>query len=246
MLWIGPSYCRLSEAIFVPPPVHEMNAALNNFEKFLHDRESLPALIQCALAHAQFETLHPFLDGNGRVGRLLITLMLCEQEILQRPLLYLSLYLKTHRAEYYDRLMAIRNDGNWEGWTKFFLRGVCEVSRSATDTARSILRIREQHRELLTQHKRGAQAMMLLDFLYRQPIVSVRTVEEYFESSYIYAKKLTDQFEDLGLLREFTGRQRNKLYRYEPFLALFDTLRLMDDLFVPENLMIQTTKSETG
>lgn len=129
--WIGPEGCNLADAEFVPPPPHEMKAALGRLEGFLHTREDLPALVHCAYAHAQFETIHPFLDGNGRVGRLLITLLLCESGILQRPLLYLSVYLKAHRAQYYDRLQAIRNDGDWAGWLRFFLTGVAEVSRSA-------------------------------------------------------------------------------------------------------------------
>jgi Fic family protein len=137
--WIGSAGCNLNNAAFVPPPPHEMREALHNFEEFLHSEAPLPVLIHCGLAHAQFETIHPFLDGNGRIGRLLITFLLCQREILQKPLLYLSLYLKAHRAEYYDRLMAIRNDGNWEGWLKFFLRGVAETSPSATRTAREIL-----------------------------------------------------------------------------------------------------------
>lgn len=124
--WIGPAGCTLSNATFVPPPVPEMQAALDNAEKFLHDN-SLPLLIQCGLAHAQFETIHPFLDGNGRVGRLLVTFLLCQKRALERPLLYLSHYLKEHRAEYYDRLMAIRNDGDWEEWLMFFVRGVYAV-----------------------------------------------------------------------------------------------------------------------
>ena len=114
-----------------------MHTALDNFEKFLHTDADLPDLVHCGIAHAQFETIHPFLDGNGRVGRLLITFLLCQKEILRRPLLYLSLYLRAHRAEYYDRLMAIRLDGNWEGWLKFFLKGVFEVSQSATETAQA-------------------------------------------------------------------------------------------------------------
>src|SRR5208337_73349 len=136
-------------ATFVPPPVHEMHQALDNLERFLHDTSRLPALIHCGLAHAQFETIHPFLDGNGRVGRLLVTFLLCQKHALGRPLLYLSHYLKKHRAEYYDRLMAIRNDGDWEGWLKFFVRGVYEVSQEATETARQILGLREEHRRLL-------------------------------------------------------------------------------------------------
>jgi Fic family protein len=119
--WIGPEDSNLTAAIFVPPPPHEMLLALDNFEKFLHTAKPMPVLLHCGLAHAQFETIHPFLDGNGRVGRLLITFLLCQREILQAPLLYLSLYLKAHRAEYYDRLTAVRTDGNWEGWLKFFI-----------------------------------------------------------------------------------------------------------------------------
>lgn len=242
--WIGPAYCRLTDATFVPPPVHEMNAALDNIEKFLHDKESLPVLVQCALAHAQFETIHPFLDGNGRIGRLLITLMLCEQEILQRPLLYLSLYLKQHRAEYYDRLMAIRNEGNWESWVKFFLRGVYEVSLSATHTARQILHLREHHREILAQNKRGASANLLLDHLYERPIVSARMVEEYLECSYVFARKMIDQFIKWGFLREITGGQRNRLYRYEPYLTLFESVDPADSIPSFEQPALQITKSE--
>lgn len=144
--WIGPQGCTLSNATFMPPPVHEMQAAVDNFEKFLHDA-TVPVLIQCALAHAQFETIHPFLDGNGRIGRLLITLLLCERKVLHRPLLYLSLFLKVHRSEYYDRLTAIRRDGNWEGWLKFFLGGILEVSQSATATENALPSSTTQSRE---------------------------------------------------------------------------------------------------
>src|ERR1700722_10155569 len=148
--WIGPNGCTLANATFVPPPVPEMLTALDNLEKFLHD-DSLPLLIQCGLAHAQFETIHPFLDGNGRVGRLLITFLLCQKRTLERPLLYLSHYLKQHRTEYYDRLTSIRNDSDWEGWLKFFLRGVHQVGQEAAETARNILRIREERRRLLNE-----------------------------------------------------------------------------------------------
>lgn len=221
--WIGPAGSTLQNASFVPPPVPDMMTALGNLERFLHDRESLPPLIQAGIAHAQFETIHPFLDGNGRVGRLLITFLLCERDILQRPLLYLSHYLKAHRTEYYDRLTAIRAEGNWEGWLKFFLRGVDEVSNSATRTARQILLLRENHRGLViarlgnTPH--GAR---LLDFLYQQPIVNVRTVERHLGCTYATANKLVEQFSALGILREVTGARRNRLYRYTDYLSLFD------------------------
>jgi Fic family protein len=178
--WIGPSGCTLAQAEFVPPPPHEMNVALDNFEKFLHDRKTLPVLVHCALAHAQFETIHPYLDGNGRVGRLLITLLLCERQILQQPLLYLSYYFKAHRAQYYDRLMAIRNDGDWEGWVKFFLYGVFEVSQGATETARAILDLREKDRAAIAKRLSGSTSgLRLLDYLFQQPIISVGMAEKH-------------------------------------------------------------------
>lgn len=222
--WIGPAGADLASAIFVPPPVPEMKDALHKFEKFLHD-ESLPVLIHTGLAHAQFETIHPFLDGNGRVGRLLITFLLYQKEVLHRPLLYLSHYLKQHRAEYYDRLMAIRNDGNWEGWLKFFLRGVEEVSEEAINTSRRIFALREQHRELINSSlgTSAASGVRLLDYLYEQPIVNVRLVEQRLKSSFVTANKLVEQFVKLEILQETTGGQRNRRYSYVPYLMLFES-----------------------
>ena len=221
--WIGPANCTLATATFVPPPVHDMQAALDNLEKFLHDTTSYPALIHCGLAHAQFETIHPFLDGNGRVGRLLITFLLCQRGILKYPLLYLSHYLKFHRAEYYDRLMAIRNDGNWEAWLKFFLKGVGEVSRSATETARKILELRQKHQALIRDKASNqTNAGLLLDYLFEQPIVNVRLVEEHVKCAFVTADKLVKQFEELGIVKEVTGGQRNRRYEYSPYLALFE------------------------
>ena len=225
--WIGPAGCMIADATFVPPPVHEMHAALDNTEKFLHDH-SFPLLIQCGLAHAQFETIHPFLDGNGRVGRLLITFLLCQKQALGRPLLYLSQYLKKHRAEYYDRLMAIRSDGDWEGWLKFFVRGVYEVSQEATETARKILGLREQHRrvlsEMLAREKLAATPydLLFLEYLFEQPIVTVRMVEEHLSCAFVTADKVVKRFVKLGLLDEMTGFQRNRRFRYAPYLALFE------------------------
>lgn len=223
--WIGPQGSTLANATFVPPPVHGMQTALDNFEKFLHDT-TLPVLIHCGLAHAQFETIHPFLDGNGRVGRLLITFLLCERKVLHRPLLYLSLFLKVHRSEYYDRLMAVRRDGNWEGWLKFFLRGIAEVSQSATETARAIVNLRETHRQLIGDKLAGraAQGLRLLDYLFEQPVVSVPLVEKRLECSFVTANKLVEQLEELTMVRETTGWQRNRRYRFDSYLALFDAL----------------------
>jgi Fic family protein len=221
--WIGPANCTLVTATFVPPPVHEMQEALGNLETFLHDTATYPALVHCGLAHAQFETIHPFLDGNGRVGRLLITFLLCQRGILKLPLLYLSHYLKFHRAEYYDRLMAIRNDGNWEAWLRFFLKGVSEVSRSATETARQILDLRRKHQTLIrSKAANQANALGLLEYLFEQPIVNARLVEEHIHCVFATADKLLKQFVDLGIVQEITGGQRNRRYEYSPYLALFE------------------------
>lgn len=221
--WVGKKNSLIKEAEFVPPPPHEMHAALDNLEGFLHDRTSLPILVQCGLAHAQFETIHPFLDGNGRIGRLLITLLLCERKVLQRPLLYLSYFLKAHRSQYYDRLMAIRNDGDWESWLKFFFQGVHEVSHAATDTARAILELREGYRDMIAQRMAGStNGLRLLDYLFEHPLVSARMAEKELKCAYVTAATIIQEFEDLGIIREITGLQRNRLYRFEPYLNLFD------------------------
>jgi Fic family protein len=219
--WIGPEGSTLATATFVPPSVPEMHQALDNLEKFLHD-ESLPVLIHSGLSHAQFETIHPFLDGNGRVGRLLITFLLCQRGVLHRPFLYLSHFLRAHRAEYYDRLMAVRTSGDWEGWLKFYVRGVDEVSRGATDTAKTILQMREQHRQIIAKELGGnAFALPLLDFLFEQPLVTISIVERRLDCVYVTAAKVIEQFVRLGLLREITGNRRNRRFRYEPYLNLF-------------------------
>jgi len=196
---------------------------MGELELFMHHGSDLPLLINCALLHYQFETIHPFLDGNGRVGRLLITFLLCQRGILKLPLLYLSHYLKFRRAEYYDRLMDIRNEVNWEAWLRFFLKGVSEVSRSATETARQILDLRRKHQTLIrSKTVNQANALGLLDYLFEQPIVNVRLVEEHVHCAFVTADKLLKQFIDLGIVKEITGGQRNRRYEYSPYLALFE------------------------
>ena len=219
--WIGPGGSTLATATFVPPPVPEMMDALGALEFFMHDEASLPTLVQIGLVHAQFETIHPFPDGNGRVGRLLITFLLCQREILSRPLLYLSHYFKIHRAEYYDRLMAVRTDGHWEQWLKFFLKGIAQVSRSASETARAILALHDEHRRLVTSRSASpASALRLLDYLFQQPLVTVRLVERELDCAFATASKLVEQFVTWGL-EEVTGGLRNRQFEYKPYLALF-------------------------
>ena len=222
--WIGTPGCTLATAAFVPPPPHELLPALGEFEKFLHSEAPMPPLLQCGLAHAQFETIHPFVDGNGRVGRLLITFLLCQRGILHKPLLYLSHYFKQHRAEYYDRLMAVRLSGHWEAWLKFFLRGVLEVSADATRTARQILTLREDARKKIVASLNNSTAgLELLDFLFQSPLLSVKAAKKHLDCSYVKANKLILQLEKLGLLEETTGWQRNRRFRFKAYLDLFDT-----------------------
>ena len=225
--WIGSEGCSLTDAAFVPPPPHEMESALGALEKFIHDRRPMPVLIKLGLIHAQFETIHPFLDGNGRAGRLLITFLLCERDILKKPLLYLSYYFKRNRSEYYERLQSVRDRGQWEGWLKFFLSGVIEVSREATDVACRIMRLREQDRERIVggMGKGARTALMLLESLYRTPYISVRSASDATGLAIAGANALVSRFCELGILAEYTGQRRNRHFSYKAYVALFDDRR---------------------
>ena len=207
--WIGAPGSTLTSARFVPPPPAEMRDALGALEAFIHDGSDLPVLFKVALVHAQFETIHPFLDGNGRVGRLLITFLLCETGILKRPLLYLSHYLRRHRSEYYDRLQAVRDRGDWEGWLRFFLEGIRVVAAEATETARQLITLREEHRELVARSlgRRADNGLRLLESLYPAPFVDIRDAGQRVGLSHSKANSLVQAFAALGLLVEITGRK---------------------------------------
>ena len=196
-----------------------MLQTVRNRGRYLHEPGPLPALVRAGVAHAQFETIHPFLDGNGRVGRLLITFLLVHGGVIGRPLLYLSHYLKRHRTEYYDRLTAIREGGDWEGWLTFFLQGVAATAEEATRTAAAILEMRQLHSEAVAGQ--GVNALRLLDHLFDRPLVNVRSVAATLGVSWPTAGKLIGQFEQQGLLQEITGQRRNRIFRYGPYLALF-------------------------
>lgn len=221
--WIGPGGCTLNEASFVPPPPEEVMPSLGKLEEFTHASVDLPQLIQIGLVHAQFETIHPFLDGNGRVGRLLITFLLCQREILVKPVLYLSHFFKQHRGEYYQLLQDVRDKGNWEDWLAFFLRGVTEVSREATETARRILAMREQHRSAVTTElgRGAANGHLVLEHLFRRPIVSVAEIRQLTDTSYPAANNIVSRLAEMGILTEVTGQKRNRLFRYEPYIRIF-------------------------
>src|SRR5579884_2397208 len=221
--WIGPAGCTLAEATFVPPPPAEVPAALGALEKFLHDHDDIPLLVKIGLAHAQFESIHPFLDGNGRVGRLLITFLLCERGALRKPVLYLSHYFKRHRQEYYDRLQAVRDAGDWEGWLGFFLRGMTDVSAQATETARRILALREMRREQITQSfgRAAGNGLKVLEQLFRTPIISVKKVQTITKTEFPAANQLVQRLVQLGVLKEITGQARNRQFRFEEYVQLF-------------------------
>jgi Fic family protein len=222
--WIGPSDCTLNEAIFVPPPPEVVPEALAALERFLHAEDSMPLLVKIGLAHAQFETIHPFLDGNGRVGRLLVTFLLCEKGVLRKPVLYLSHYFKQHRQRYYDLLQATRDSGDWETWLAFFLQGVAEVSAQATETARCILALRENHRTAIAGGlgRAAGNGHRVLEHLYKRPIVSVNDVRALIATTYPAANELVSRMVKLGILEEMTGQTRNRRFRYGPYISLFN------------------------
>ena len=222
--WIGPAGCTLNEATFVPPPHREVPHALGALEGFVHSPSELPVLVQIGLVHAQFETIHPFLDGNGRVGRLLITFLLCQRGILQHPVLYLSHFFRQDRSEYYERLQAVRDRGDWEGWLAFFLRGASAVSAEAADTVRRILTLREAHRTLVTERlgRAAADGHRVLESLYRRPFLTVAHVPEITGTNYAAANRLVVRLVQIGVLEEVTGGRRNRVFRYGPYLGILE------------------------
>ncbi len=221
--WIGAAGSTLATASFIPPPHHLVPEALSDLEKFLHGEDDLPPLVKIALAHVQFETIHPFLDGNGRVGRLLITFLLTESGVLHKPVLYLSHYLKQHRQAYYDHLQSVRLRGAWEAWLAFFLRGVIEVAGEAADTARRIQILREQHRTAITDKlgRAAGNGHKVLESLFDRPIVAVNDVRNLTGTTYAAANSLVSRLVEIGVLNEMTGHARNRRFRYQAYIGLF-------------------------
>jgi Fic family protein len=221
--WIGSLGHTIAEATFVPPPPDKVPQALADLERFLHQKDPMPALVQIGLAHAQFETIHPFLDGNGRVGRLLITFLLCERTILAKPVLYLSYHFRRHRDRYYELLQNTRDEGDWESWLKFFLTAITEVSNEAADTARRIVGLRERHRAAIVDNfgRTAANGLTVLESLYSRPLISVSDIVEMAEVSFPAANNLMSRLVDHGILMEITGQARNRLFRYSEYVELF-------------------------
>jgi Fic family protein len=218
--WIGGT--RPGNAKFVPPPPEYLMECLDGFEKFLHDEKiKLPVLLKAALAHLQFETIHPFLDGNGRLGRLLITFILCVEGVLKEPLLYLSLYFKTHRETYYDLLQTVRETGDWEAWVEFFLNGVIETSQQATQTAQSILQLFDRDRAKVQESGKSTVGVMSVhDYLRQHPVTNTGKIKEACHVSLPTVLRSLSALEELGIVKEVTGKERHKVFIYQEYLDI--------------------------
>jgi Fic family protein len=210
-------------ATYVPPPVEDMLLALDQLEKYIHTTTDLSPLVQTGMVHSQFEAIHPFLDGNGRVGRLLVSLLLCAWGLLPQPLLQLSAYFDANRQEYYDRLLRVSQQGDWEGWLNFFLFG---VSVQALDAIKRITRLQElysNYQDRLQSERAAKRLHQTLDLLFERPIISVRQVETALFVTYHSAQRYVDKMVEIGLLREVTGQARNRLYRSDEILNAIES-----------------------
>ena len=218
--WIGPPGSTLVTATYVPPPVPDMTEALGLWERFLNERDTMPVLVQCALMHEHFEAIHPFLDGNGRVGRLLITLFLVERERLSQPLLYLSAFIDAHRNDYYDALLRVRTEGDWRGWLLFFLAGVAETSERAARQAATLMDLRARYHELL---RRAPRALALVDELFRSPYVTTAGAAQALGVSTPTAKRAMDKLLDAQILEDMGERAWRRVYVAPEIMRALET-----------------------
>ena len=219
--WVGPPGAALLDATFVPPPPDIVVVAMTELEQFVHAENETPPLVKAGLIHAQFETIHPFLDGNGRIGRLLITLYLFREKILSKPLLYLSFYLKKERTQYYDLLMRIRTEGAWEDWVSFFFRGITETSEEAVRAARDIIALKDSIISRLHENRVSSiHAVRLIDLLFDTPLTSVPAVAEKLAVSKQTAHGIVTKFNEMGILKEITGKERYRKYLFEDYVRI--------------------------
>lgn len=217
--WIGHKGCALSTARFVPPPPYEMMLAMGDLEKYMHSKLTYPLLIECGLIHFQFETIHPFLDGNGRIGRLLITFFLCHKELLKKPLLYLSHYFKQNRMEYYGLLSAAREKGDFESWIKFFLQGVIYTAEEAAQTAHKIIDLQNKDRaKIIKVHKETSRAAFFHEKLFERPIISIKDIVKIMDVTFPTANDICKKLIDTGILKEITGKFRGRIFSYKNYL----------------------------
>ncbi|MFA5439500.1 Fic family protein [Dehalococcoides sp.] len=220
--WIGSAGAMLDNATFVPPPVPEMQECLNEMEKFLHADTDLPPLVQAAMVHYQFETIHPFLDGNGRIGRLLVTLLLCQKNVLGKPLLYLSAFFEQRRQEYYDLLLKVSQRGAWREWIEFFLLAVTEQSNDAVTRSRRLLDLLRQYSQIAREKRLSPTAGQLVELIFMKPVLNAKTAQEFLRVSYPSAQYALSSLEEAGILTEITGRKRAKAYAAKEVLKALD------------------------
>lgn len=220
--WVGST--KIAEASFISPPPEMVEGCLSDLEKFLHDiPERTPVLMKAALAHVQFETIHPFSDGNGRMGRLLITLLLCAEGALQQPMLYLSLYFKTHRDEYIERLQRVREKGDWEGWLRFFLQGILETSQQSVNAAQEILRLFDADRKRIASLRQQANAPLRVhEILQKKPLISIGTAARELSITVPTATKGMQCLERMDIVSEVTGGRRNRFYIYQRYVDILN------------------------
>ena len=223
--WIGSPGCTLMDATYVPPPVPEMKQCFSDLEKYIHSDAREPALIQCALVHYQFEAIHPFVDGNGRIGRLLIILMLLEKKLLSQPMLYLSDFLEAHREAYYQSLLDVSQKGNWKAWLTFFLNGVRQQSEEALLTTQNLLTLNEEYRRIAKGPKVPKSVNLLIDRLFGKPIVSISELTKTSGMSYPTVQRGADYLIERGKLREITGKRRNRLFVADEILNIIRSER---------------------
>lgn len=220
--WIGTPGATLNDATFVPPPVPEMQECLSQLEKFLHSDTRLPPIVQAAMVHYQFETIHPFLDGNGRIGRLLVALLLCRKNILTKPLLYLSAFFEQHRQEYYELLLKVSQVGAWREWIEFFLKAVTEQSEDAVSRSRRLLELLRGYSQIARDKHLPPTAMQLVELIFMKPVLNAKTTQEFLKVSYPSAQSAISSLEKAGILTEITGRKRDKAYSANEILKALD------------------------
>lgn len=223
--WIGEPGCTLMDATYVPPPVAEMKECFSELEKYIHSEAKEPHLIQCALIHYQFEAIHPFVDGNGRIGRLLITFMLIERGLLSQPLLYLSEFFEQHRNTYYELLLNVSQQGDWISWLTFFLRGIRQQSEDALLTIQKLLALKEEYSKLATEIRVPKVVNTLIEHLFSTPIISVSELVKEWKASFPTVQRGVDYLVEKGILREMTGQQRNRLFVADEILNIIMTER---------------------
>lgn len=220
--WIGPAGCTLNEATYVPPPPFEMQTALSDFEKYLHEGDSFPPLMRLGLIHYQFEAIHPFIDGNGRIGRLLLTLLLCDWDLLPQPLLYLSAYFERHREEYYARLLGVSERGEWEAWLTFFLTGVAEQAVDATARAGQLLDLKRELKDMAAHASSSALVLRLVDELFSTPLITINQAGDLLGSNYQAIRRAIHTLVKMGVLTEAASPRRPKVFVAERILALLE------------------------